>query len=845
MHFIGMAGLQMPGISSGTRKWPVAVVLGALFGAAGLTIAARGDDLLCFGGGALLLATAILSMHFTAMAGAAIVHDRTFRLLDTMSLSPASMGVAVAAVVGSMLATCLIGSFSERSTRRKLDAQNLRLDSALNNMNQGLCMFDSENRLVVWNQRYVDMYRIDPARIWLGCTLRDLLDARIAAGTFALNSARYEVELRDAIKDGKSFTLTTELPDGRVIAVVNQPSLEGGWVATHEDITERTLAERDLERTRAFLDTVIENVPSPIMVKAAPRLEYVYVNRAAEAYLGIDRSVMMGKTVYDLMPPESAAPIEADDRKVLDSGQAIYTDEHTVITPGNGTRITTETRLAVAPADGQPQYVIVVVNDLTERKRTEQRIAHMAHHDALTDLPNRVAFNECIAATIDLSAIESESFALLSFDIDRFKAINDVFGHQVGDSLLREAAQRLATACEGAFLARTGGDEFVVISPSGPQPAIGAALAARLQEALASEIDIEGRALKVGLTIGVALYPQDGADAATLVANANAALYRAKAEARGAVRFFDQAMDKQLRDQRALQQDLVSAVAREELTLHYQPQARIDGTVTGFEALARWQHPRHGMVPPATFIPLAEESGVILRARRMGVARRLPRGGELADAADRRHQPLAGAVPHHRPAQAGARGAAGDGPKPGAARARDYRGRADRRFHPRGGNPAAAEGARRAHCDGRLRHRLFLAQLPAVVPVRQDQDRQGLYRQRHRERAVRHHRARGDRARPRPRPAGDGGRRRDRGSAQLPGGRTLRRGAGLSDRPAQTNRGLRRAGRARAVRPQGQEQEEAAAHRDRGLAPIATSRGVVMAGLVPAISLRRAIVVRP
>ena len=522
------------------------------------------------------------------------------------------MGIALAAVVGSMLATCLIGSLSDRNTRRKLDAQNGRLDSALNNMNQGLCMFDADNKLVVWNHRYVDMYGIDPKRIWLGCTLRDLLDARTAAGTFALDSARYDSELRVAIKHGKSFTLTTELPDGRIIAVVNQPSPEGGWVATHEDITEQKRAERELEHTRAFLDTIIENVPSPILVKGAPRLEYVYVNRAAEAYLGISREAMLGKTVYDVMPGPSAELVDAEDRQVLASGEPIFTDEHAVSTPGNGTRITTENRLAVAASDGRPQYVIVVVNDLTERKRSEQRIAHMTHHDTLTDLPNRAAFNECIGATIDLAAVGSESFAVLSIDIDRFKAVNDVFGHTVGDALLREAAQRMATACEGAFLARTGGDEFVVISPSGPQPATGAALAARLQEALASEIEIDGRALKVGLTIGVALYPQDGADAATLVANANAALYRAKAEARGAVRFFDQTMDKQLRDQRALQQDLLSAIARNELTLHYQPQARIDGTITGFEALARWQHPRHGMVPPSTFIPLAEESGVII-----------------------------------------------------------------------------------------------------------------------------------------------------------------------------------------------------------------------------------------
>ena len=193
MHFIGMASMQMPG----TIVWSPGLViasaaLGSVFGALALTAAARGDGMSALGSGALLLATAILSLHFTGMAAASIVHDKTFRLLGALSLSPDSMGFALAAVVGSMLATCLIGSLSDRSTRRKLDAQNARLDSALNNMNQGLCMFDADNKLVVWNHRYVDMYGIDPKRIWLGCTLRDLLDARTAAGTFALNSARYD-----------------------------------------------------------------------------------------------------------------------------------------------------------------------------------------------------------------------------------------------------------------------------------------------------------------------------------------------------------------------------------------------------------------------------------------------------------------------------------------------------------------------------------------------------------------------------------------------------------------------------------------------------------------------------
>ena len=137
-------------------------------------------------------------------------------------------------------------------------------------------------------------------------------------------------------------------------------------------------------------------------------------------------------------------------------------------------------------ADGKPQYLISVIPDVTDHKRHEQRIAHMAHHDPLTDLPNRAAFNECIAATLELAAASGDSFAVLCIDLDRFKAVNDVFGHSAGDALLREVAQRLEGACEGAFLARIGGDEFAVITPTGPQPATAEALAERLVAALES-----------------------------------------------------------------------------------------------------------------------------------------------------------------------------------------------------------------------------------------------------------------------------------------------------------------------------------------------------------------------
>jgi diguanylate cyclase (GGDEF)-like protein/PAS domain S-box-containing protein len=496
--------------------------------------------------------------------------------------------------------------------RRNGGEQQLRLDEALNNMNQGLCMFDAQNRLVVWNERYRDMYRIDPHCIWRGCTVHDLLEARIASGTFPLDPQVYEADLRESLKQGRAFTLNVQLKDGRTIAVVNQPMKSGGWVATHEDITERNLNERELERTRSFLDRIIENVPSPIIVKSIPDLRYLLINRAAEKYLGLSRSVMLGKTSADVMPQSSAEKIEEEDRKLVASGEPAFLDEHAVVTPANGTRIVTATRLSVVGSDGTPQYLICVINDLTERKHSEQRIAHMAHHDALTELPNRSAFNDCIVSTLGLASVSGENFALLSMDLDRFKSVNDVFGHDVGDALLREVARRLEAACQGAFLARLGGDEFAVITPTGTKPAAAEALAERMLAALDSDIDIKGHSLRVGLTVGIGIFPQDGVDAPTLVANTDAALFRAKSEMRGSIRFFEMSMDKQLREKRALQQDLHSAISRDELEFHYQPQAHIDGEITGFEALARWHHPRHGLVPPSIFVPLAEESGLIV-----------------------------------------------------------------------------------------------------------------------------------------------------------------------------------------------------------------------------------------
>ena len=247
----------------------------------------------------------------------------------------------------------------------------------------------------------------------------------------------------------------------------------------------------------------------------------------------------------------------------------------------------------------------------TELLARHEEIAHLAHHDALTNLPNRSALSIWLAACFERARMEGKSFAVLSVDLDYFKEANDVFGHVIGDELLCAIAGRLKSAAKGAFIARVGGDEFMLVLAAGKQPGAAVALADRLLNSVADDFEIRGQRIPIGLSIGGAVYPTDGRDTMTLLANADAALYRAKGDGRHMVRFFDPDMDRRLRERYSLQHDLRSAIAHNEFTLDYQPQAKIDGKVFGFEALLRWHHPKHGLVPPASFITLAEQNGMI------------------------------------------------------------------------------------------------------------------------------------------------------------------------------------------------------------------------------------------
>jgi diguanylate cyclase (GGDEF)-like protein len=375
----------------------------------------------------------------------------------------------------------------ERSSfSAELETANARVDVALKNMSQGLCMFDANACLVVANDRYAQMYGLEPDQIKPGTPFRKIVEARIALGAFAGGDPEaYINERLSAVRERHASTKIQTLPDGRVLAIAHQPLADGGWVATHEDIT--------------------------------------------------------------------------------------------------------------------------------EQRRYEARIAHMALHDGLTDLPNRTLLKERLQHGL-ASVSPGEIVAAHLLDLDLFKNVNDTLGHAIGDKLLKEVAGRLRAVVRNAdTVARMGGDEFAVVQTEIRQPAEAAALAERAIAAISEPYDIEGHQVLVGTSVGISIGPADGADADQLLRNADLALYRAKSAGRGAFHFFEPGMDVQMQTRRALECDMRAALPDGQFELHYQPILNLArNEIVGVEALVRWRHPERGMISPGEFIPLAEETGFIV-----------------------------------------------------------------------------------------------------------------------------------------------------------------------------------------------------------------------------------------
>jgi diguanylate cyclase (GGDEF)-like protein/PAS domain S-box-containing protein len=403
------------------------------------------------------------------------------------------------------------------------------------------------------------------------------------------------------------------LASNRVIArnEKNQPEF---LIALFDDVTERNSLSEELENTKKFLELVVDNIPVSLIVERVNDGRYLLANRSAETILNRRREDATGLTAADIFNPKEAKLIIARDEAAIKK-RGLLTEEHPISTK-DGLRLFLTRRMTVLDEAGEPQYLIKTHEDVTDRRQTESRMAHMAYHDGLTDLPNRAAFLQALAQMIEACEGTDEEFAVLSVDLDGLKEVNDVFGHATGDKLLIEVARRIQASARGGVVARLSGDEFGLII-DGKQPVAGMLLAEKLAEMLAKEFQIDGKSVRTGVTTGISVFPHNGEDAASLLANAGAALFRAKAKSRGSISIYEPEMDQQIRDRRVLHQDLSLAIKNGELSLHYQPQAAARETVAsseiiGFEALARWLHPLRGFVPPSDFIPLAEESGLIV-----------------------------------------------------------------------------------------------------------------------------------------------------------------------------------------------------------------------------------------
>ncbi|HMK78719.1 MAG TPA: EAL domain-containing protein [Xanthobacteraceae bacterium] len=481
-------------------------------------------------------------------------------------------------------------------------AAHARLVDALDVVPEGLAIFDAEDRLALWNRRYGDLYEQTGDALRVGMPFKEILRAGLARHQYPDAEGHEEEWLRHRLaRHAQPYnTLEQPIPGDRWLRIEERRTADGGSIGIRVDIT-------DLKRSEASFRLLFEENPLPMWVVDINTLELLAVNAATCRHYGYPREKMLTMTVEEIRHPE--------EREVL---RAEFRSHRGRQTSGTRRHVTADGSVIEVAIEARPlryngrEACVAVAFDMTDRIRAEQRIKHLACHDTLTDLPNRAAFDEHLARTLEAARAEERRFAVLCIDLDKFKEINDLFGHSMGDVALREASRRLREAAGGAFLARVGGDEFIAITDVEPQPASAELLATRLQAALAHDIETDGHSLELDLSIGIAVYPRDGADSRTLLANADAALYRAKHDGRGAIRFFTAAMDQQLRDRRALERDLKVAIANNELTLAYQPQCQCDGTIIGFEALARWYHPQRGSIAPAEFIPIAEESGLIV-----------------------------------------------------------------------------------------------------------------------------------------------------------------------------------------------------------------------------------------
>ena len=499
------------------------------------------------------------------------------------------------------------------------------LEEAVNNLSLGLIVFNKKREVVFCNKLYLEIYGLAAEQAKPGTPISELIQHRLNLGLKVLSKP--DEYIRERVGNAViPATSVHEFTDGRVIAYTVRPMADGGGMATHEDITERRALSARLEtqhelenaqeeklRTRNLqFDTAINNMSQGLCFFDGAQRLIVCNDRYLEMY-GLSRDrIHPGTTLAEIV----------DMRFEVGSFPAMSTDEYlkwrnnvavsadptdSVVELHNGR--TFEIRHRPMPDSGW----VATHEDITEQRRSEAKIAHMAHHDALTDLANRVLLNERLEDALT-RVHRNEIVAIHHIDLDQFKAVNDTLGHPAGDKLLKMVADRLRRLVrESDTIARMGGDEFAIAQVAIADPADATALAQRIIKSMSEPFDIDGRQAVVGASVGIAVGPGDGSSPDDLLRNADLALYRAKGDGRGTFRFFESEMDLQMQARRILEQDLRKALPAGEFELYYQPVVNLaSNVISGFEALIRWNHPEQGVVAPGAFIPLAEDIGLIV-----------------------------------------------------------------------------------------------------------------------------------------------------------------------------------------------------------------------------------------
>jgi diguanylate cyclase (GGDEF)-like protein/PAS domain S-box-containing protein len=365
-----------------------------------------------------------------------------------------------------------------------------------------------------------------------------------------------------------------------------------------------------LKRREASFRLLFDNNPMPMWVFDAETTDFLSVNDAAVQHYGYSRATFLRMKLQQIWPEDEWV---THSQALQQIGDTYHSGRNWGHLKADGSEIQVLTFGRRVVFEGRDGYLVAIV-DITERRKAEARIAYMAHHDGLTNLPNRELYQDRLKQVLEQGQAENKRVAVLCVDLDLFKNVNDSFGHPMGDRLLRLVADRLRSQVRGNHLvARLGGDEFAIILAPDVSPNEASDFAARLIKILSAAYDFDGVEVVIGASIGIALSPGDGDTSEELMRNADMALYQAKSDGGGVHHFFEREMDRQAQKRRDMELDLRRAFANGEFEVHYQPLVDIAADrISGFESLLRWQHPEKGMISPADFIPVAEDIGLIV-----------------------------------------------------------------------------------------------------------------------------------------------------------------------------------------------------------------------------------------